>query len=406
MFDEQRTRSKMRNLPLWLAGLFIATLALGTDEFVIAGLLPQVASDLRVSPGMAGQMVTLFALAFALGAPVLGVALDRYPRRRVLLGGLAAFVAANILAAVAPSFAMLAVARVGAGLAAAAVSTTSFAAAAQGAPEGHQGRYLSVVTTGLTVALFTGVPVGAWLGSVQDWRSTFWLIAAVGALAAAIIATFLPRLAGAPRSTMGQRLAPLRRVAVMRLVVAVFLCGAGGLMFYSYLAPLVDRVSGSTEALPALLLLVGIIGLASALLGGWLADHLGGRAARLLVIGGHALALFTIAVLVGLRMPFAMFVVALAVWSVFAWALNPPLQASTMEAAPDAAMTAVGLNISGLYLGTAAGGALGGWLIDHHHPAVLPAAGGLLLTAAYLSATHRATPLPAAQASRSARQPV
>ncbi len=379
----------MTSRPLWLIGLFAATLALGTDEFVIAGLLPEIASDLGVSLGTAGQLVTVFALAFALGAPVMGVLLDPYPRRRVLLGGLAVFALVNAAAVVAPSFAVLAGLRAAAGLSAAVVSATSFAIASQAAPSGKQGGYLATVTAGLTVALFTGVPTGAWIGGRFGWRSTFVLIAIVAVAVMMVLAWRLPHLPGAPRLGLGARLLPLCSSRVSRLVLAVFFAGSGGLMFYSYLAPITDRIHGSTEPLPAILLLVGVIGVPSAFLGGWLADTYGSRRSRLAVVGGHAAALGILTVLVAWSAPLWAFLIGIALWSAFAWALNPPLQASTIEAAPESAMTAVSLNISGLYLGTAVAGGLGGIIVDGFGEVWIPPIAALLLTAAWISAAYR-----------------
>lgn len=376
----------MPRTSLWLTALFIATLALGTDEFVIAGVLNRVAADLNTTPGTAGQLVTGFALAFALGAPVLAVWLDRFPRKGVLVAALAVFVLANMGCAFAPSLPGLLTLRIVAGLSAAAVSTTAFAVAAQGAPDGKQGSFLSVVTAGLTVALFTGVPVGTWLAGVFSWRSTFVLIAAVAALATVIALVSVPRLPGATAGTLADRLAPLKNPHVTRMVIAIFLCGAGGLMFYSYLGPITLSFLGDDKLLALLLLLVGIVGVVSALLGGRLADGIGPRRARLAILGGHALALALIAVLGVLDTPAWLLAIAVGIWAIFAWALNPPMQASTIAAAPDAAMTAVSLNISGLYFGTAVAGALGGALLDHVGADIIPLAGALLLTVAWFVA--------------------
>lgn len=379
----------MKTRPLWLVGLFGATLALGTDEFVIAGLLPEIAADLHVTTGVAGQLVTVFALTFALGAPIMGVLFDPYPRRRVLLGGLVIFALANLASAFAPSYGGLLGLRIAAGLAAAVVSATAFATAGRGAPEGKQGSYLAMVTAGLTVALFTGVPLGAWMGGLFGWRSTFVLIAVVGVLAILVLALRMPHLPGAPGGSLAQRLRPLQNTRVARLVLAVFLCGSGGLMFYSYLAPILDRVHGSTGPLPAVLLLVGVIGVPAAFLGGWLTDKYGGHRSRLAVTGGHALSLVLLAFIVFTNAPLTVFLVGVALWSVFAWALNPPLQASTIEAAPDSAMGAVALNISGLYLGTAVAGALGGLIVDSIGEAWIPPIAAALLALAWISASFR-----------------
>ncbi|MFJ2898330.1 MFS transporter [Streptomyces sp. NPDC087218] len=371
---------------LWLAALFIATLALGTDEFVIAGVLNAVAADLGVTAGTAGQLVTAFALTFAIGAPALAVWLDRYPRRLVMCGGLTVFVLANIGCAFAPDLASLLILRIVAGLSAAAVSTTAFAAAAESAPDGKQGAYLSLVTAGLTVALFTGVPVGTWVAGAWGWRSTFVLIAAVAALAEIVALATMPGLPGSEPMVLSARLAPLRRPAVLRMVVAIFLCGTGGLMFYTYLGPISVHALGTDAHLPVVLLVVGLVGVMAALLGGRLTDSYGPRRARLAILGGHALALALVAIVVVVGSSPWVFLAGVAVWSVFAWALNPPMQASTIAAAPEAAMTAVSLNISGLYLGTAAAGAAGGLLLDRLGAAAIPIVGAVALAGAWLIA--------------------
>lgn len=386
---------------LWLAALFIATLALGTDEFVIAGVLNTVAADLDVTPGAAGQLVTAFAFAFALGAPVLAVWMDRHPRRLVLSGGLGVFVLANVGCALAADLTTLLVLRVVAGLSAAAVSTTAFAVAAEGAPKGKQGTYLSVVTAGLTVALFTGVPVGTWLAGALSWRSTFVLIAIVAALAAVVALMTMPRLPGAASGTLGDRLVPLRNPGVLRMVAAIFLCGTGGLMFYTYLGPITVHTLGTDTTLPILLLTVGLVGVVSALLGGRLTDACGPRPARLAILAGHALALSLVTTLVLAGASVWLFAIGVGLWSFFAWALNPPMQASTIAAAPEAAMTAVSLNISGLYLGTAVAGAIGGLTLDHLGAPAIPIVAAIALVAAWLVAAPRIkSPAPREQQAR------
>lgn len=376
----------MPRTSLWLSALFIATLALGTDEFVIAGVLNHVAADLNTTPGTAGQLITGFALAFSLGAPVLAVWLDRFPHKNVLIAGLVVFMIANLGCAFAPTFPSLMALRISAGLSAAAVSSTAFAVAAQGAPKGKQGTFLSVVTAGLTVALFTGVPVGTWLSGVFSWRFTFAFIAALAAVATTIALVSMPHVPGTRTGTLTDRLTPLSNPHVSRMVIAIFLCGAGGLMFYSYLGPITLTLLGSDRLLPLLLLIVGLVGVASALFGGRLTDSVGPRRARLTILGGHAFALTLITTLSMFNPSTWLFTSAVGIWAVFAWALNPPMQASTIAAAPNAAMTAVSLNISGLYLGTAVAGALGGAILDNISARAIPLSGALLLALAWIVA--------------------
>lgn len=385
-------------MPVWVLVLFVALLATGTDELVIAGVLPAVATDLDVSIGVAGQLITVFAVAYALGAPLLSVLTDRFGRRNVLVVGLLVFAVANAGAALAPGYPTLLAARVAAALAAGAVTSAAFATAAAGAPEGRQGRVLSVVTAGMTVALFTGVPVGAWIAGAHGWRATFWLLAALSVGVAVGVWATAPGIPGGEPATLGARLAPLRSLPVARLVGATFLCGSGGLMFYSYLGPLTAELADdSYQALSLILLVVGVAGIGGVVLGGRTTDSWGPRNARRFVIAGHGVALLALAVLAlsGVRNALA-FAGLVAAWSVFAWALNPPLQASMFAAAPQAGMTAMALVISGMYLGTGVAAGVGGLIIELVGVEYIPLAGGVLLFLALALASTRDRPAPVA----------
>ncbi len=166
-----------RALLVLAAGAF----AVGTDTFVIAGILPAIAHGVGVSVSWAGALMTGFALTYAVGAPVLSVTFGRLPRRGLLVAALTGFAIANALAAVAPSFALLMVARVVAALAAALFTPTASALAAELAPPGRRGRALAAVAIGLTVAQVAGVPLGSLAGSLLGWRAT---VAVLGAAAA------------------------------------------------------------------------------------------------------------------------------------------------------------------------------------------------------------------------------
>ncbi|CAL9370521.1 Purine efflux pump PbuE [Nocardiopsis dassonvillei] len=371
-----------RRPPLWLFLLFVVLLATATDEFIIAGILPSLASDLGVSVSASGQLVTVFAVVYAAGAPTTAVALERYPRRTVMVAGLAVFALANTAAALAPGYWPLMATRAVAALAAAVVTAAAFATAAARAPEGRQGRYLGVVTAGMTVALITGVPLGAWLGGTVGWRATFALIAAVGAAAAAGLLFAAPAVPGSAPAPLRERLRPLSSPAVLRYVLVTFLAAAGGLMFYSYLSVYTAQVaSGSHTLLTALLFVVGAAGLAGALVGGRWADSMGPQRALSAVVGGHAAALVLLAALAFSGLGNALVLGALvALWAVFAWGLNPPVQGSVLAAAgPGHGMTALAVNIAGLYLGTGVAGALGGVVIELAGAAWLPAASAVLM---------------------------
>ncbi len=366
-------------------------LATATDEFIIAGILPVIAADLGVSAAAAGQLVTVFAVVYAAGAPTMAVALERYPRRAVMVTGLAVFALANVGAAAAPEYWSLMALRAAAALSAAVVTAAAFATAASRAPEGQQGRYLAVVTAGMTVALITGVPLGAWLGGTIGWRATFLLLAGVGAVAAVGLLLCAPAVPGGAPAPLRDRLRPLASPAVLRCVLITFLAASGGLMFYSYLSVYAARVSSDSHTLlTVLLFLVGVAGFAGALLSGRWADSMGPQRALRAVIGGHAVTLALLAALAlsGLGNPVVLGALV-ALWGVFAWGLNPPVQGSVLAAAgPENGMTALAVNIAGLYLGTGVAGALGGVVIALAGVTWLPVASTVLMLAS-LSLTLR-----------------
>lgn len=377
-----------RSLPAWLALLFVAMLALGTDEFVISGILPAVATDLGVTVGQAGYLVTAFALAFCLGAPAIAVVTDQIDKKRVLIWAMAIFAFANALMVVVDDFWLAMVLRIAAGLAAAAASPTAMAIAGGAAPDGQQGRYLAITTSGLTVALFTGVPAGALIGDLYSWRATFALIALIGALAAITVGASAPSIAGGDRVGLATRLAPVRNRYIMALVAAMFLCGTGGLMFYNYLGALLDtKLDGTPDQVTAALFIVGIVGVAAVFFGGALTDKTSPRTARAIIVGRHAFALLALAILLTVTTTVTLILfVLIGFWSIFAWALSPAIQAGIMAIDPERAMLALALGISGLYGGSAVGAAIGGFLIDNHAASTVLYFGAAVVALAWLLA--------------------
>uniref|UniRef100_UPI000A8D66D6 MFS transporter n=1 Tax=Actinomadura kijaniata TaxID=46161 RepID=UPI000A8D66D6 len=197
---------------LVLAG---GTFAIGTDAFVVAGVLPGIAGSLGVGVPAAGQLVTVFALAYALLSPVMAAATGAWPRRRVLLTGLVVLALGNAATALAPGYGWVLAARAVAAAGAAMFTPAAGAtAAALAAPE-HRGRALSYVSVGLVSSTALGVPLGTLLGEAVSWRGTIWFVTALAAVAALAVALWLPPVPAPPAVGLRRRLAPLgdRRVA-------------------------------------------------------------------------------------------------------------------------------------------------------------------------------------------------
>ena len=195
--------------------LALGTFALGIDSFVLAGILPAIAHELDVSVAVAGQLLTVFALFYALGSPTLAALTGAIPRKRLLITSLTVFTCANIVAALAPTYAVLVVARAIAACSAALYTPTAAAAASAMAPLEKRGRALALVTAGLTASLVLGVPLGAWIGGSLSWRATFWVVVALAALATVGIRTLLPEVGSPPNVPLRARIALLAQPRVI-----------------------------------------------------------------------------------------------------------------------------------------------------------------------------------------------
>ncbi|MFI9786905.1 MFS transporter [Kitasatospora sp. NPDC051984] len=376
-------------MPIRLLLLALGTFAVGTDSMVVAGILGPVSADLKVSVPAAGQLVTVFALGYALLAPVLATLTARWPRRRLLLTALAIFSAANALSALAPTYGLLLATRVLAAAGAALYTPTANAVATTLVAPERRGRALATVLGGMTVATALGVPLGTWVGRA-DWRLTMWLVTALGLAALAGLALLLrdlPSPLAAP--TLRARLAPLGRPRVLGAAATTLVFFLAFQSVYIYLATAVSGATGGDGArLSVILLTCGVMSVAGSWLGGRLVDRIGVR--RVLLTGSAAAAAaFAALPWLGRSMPGALgyaLVVPLAGWAV---SVALPHRLASID--PNSAPLLISLNSSALYLGTAAGGVAGsaaiGLLSGRWFP--LAAAALALVACAVAAATTR-----------------
>lgn len=363
----------------------MALFAVGTDGFIIAGLLPQIAADLDVSVAVAGQLVTAFALAFAVSAPILGALTSGMDRRAALLLALAIFVVGNAATAVGPNYEVVIIARVvtamGAGL---------IGAAAAIAPEQRRGRALAFVMGGLTLAIAFGLPAGTLIGGA-DWRLTLWAVAALGVVAAAGVTVALGPIS-LPAVTLRDRLAPLREIRVFGMLAVTVLTLAGTHVLYTYISPTVaGATGGSATSLTVVLLAWGVGNMVGNMAAGRLADRF---PPRQVVSWGLAAAAVMLGVSPQATGDFAMTIVWAVLWGVCVSLPVVPQQSRLVAHAPDAAAVLLGLNNSAIYVGVALGGALGGLLQEQLTPSGLGLAGAAVSVAGLLAnlATRRAVP--------------
>ncbi|MFI8435757.1 MFS transporter [Streptomyces sp. NPDC079020] len=354
----------------WLVCLLLTTFVIGTDDFVIAGLLPEIAGDVKVSEAAAGQLVTVFSVTYAIAAPILAVVTARLPRKALVVGGLGVFAVANVATALAPGYGLLMTMRVLTALVAASITPAVFALAGRlSAPE-RIGRSIGTVAAGLTVSLFVGVPAGTLVGDAFGWRAAFVAVAAFSVLVACAAAYFLPHLSGAPEVPVAQKLRILGRPAILMCVAGTVLGASSGLMTYTYIAPITENLTGRNGAVLALF--IGVVGVAGAIgtfAGGRLTDRWGADKALLATFGGLVAATAALA-LIGAaadhRAPVWLVAAVLALWGFTAWGFNPPMNTRALHLAQDAGTEAVALNTSGLYIGIALAGAAGGAALASH----------------------------------------
>ncbi|MBZ4322814.1 MFS transporter [Streptomyces huiliensis] len=342
--------------------LALGAFAVGTDSMVMTGILDGIADDLGTSLAAAGQLVTVFGLAYALLAPVLATLTARWDRRRVLFTALAVFTVANALSALAPDYGTLLATRVLAAAGAALYTPTANAVATSLVPPERRGRAIATVYGGMTVATVLGVPLGAYLGHA-DWRWTMWLVTALGAAAFAGLAALLrdlPAPTGAPG--IRERLAPLRDRRVLAAAFTTFLVFVAVNSTYVYLATAVrPATGGDQDRLSLILLATGLASMAGSWLGGRLVDRLGVQ--RVLLTGGvlAALAYAALPLLSG-SMPGAL---CYAVVSPLAgWSIAVALPHRLVSLDPPNAPLLMSLNSSALYLGLAGAGVVGSTAID------------------------------------------
>lgn len=375
-------------MPIALLALTVGAFGIGTTEFVIMGLLLQVSADLHVSIAAAGLLISGYAIGVAVGAPVLTIATRKLPRKTVLLALMAIFTLGNLACALAPGYGWLMAARVLTALAHGTFFGVGAVVATGLVAPDRRASAIAIMFTGLTAATLLGVPAGAWLGLQFGWRATFWAVTLIGVLAFAVIAIFVPREStGASTAPVALRdeLAVLARPQVLLGLGVTVLGFAGVFTVFTYIQPLLTRITGvSDSAVSALLLLAGAGLAVGNLLGGRFADRAPARAVPL-TLAALALVLGATPLFIGQPLPAAVYI---GLFGIVAFATVAPLQLRVLEAASGAGQNlASSLNIAAFNLGNALGAWVGGMVVDHG--AGLRALGGTaaLLTLAGLLLT-------------------
>lgn len=337
--------------------LALGMFALGTDAFIVAGVLPVIAQETGVTEGLVGQLVTAFSLTYGLGAPILAALTGRWPRHRVLMGALGLLGLANLASALAPSFPLLLLTRILAGCFAAMYTPLAFAIGIDLAPPAKRSYALALVVSGLNIATVLGAPLGTWIGEQFGWRLSFTLVAALAGIACLfLVIGRLPESVIPVTLSLKERLLPVTQFRVLLALLPAFLWNVGVYVMYPYIALfLQEKIHISDVSVLLACFGLGIV------LANWMSGPLAAR------FRPHRLVMIFLVILIIIQSLLPLLAITmvggaimLLLWGMSFALLFIPQQQRLLNIAPEHANVLLALNNSALYLGIAGGAAVGG----------------------------------------------
>ena len=342
-----------RRLPFVTYVLAIGTFLMGTTEFIIAGLLPQIASELDVTPARAGLLITVFAVGMIVGTPGMAILTLRLPRRTTLALALGVFAVGHLVVALGSGFTLLLGARFLTALATGAFWAVAAVVASRAAGPAGSSRALGIVLGGGMLTNVIGVPLGAFAGQLIGWRGPFWVLAVLAAVAIVLVLRYVPRDDPAqPRASVRSEFASLRSVRLWLVLASATMIMGGTLATYSYIAPLLtDRAGLPAHLVPLALVGFGVGALAGSFLGGRLGDT---SPYGTTITAAAATAVILLAICLGSHHTLPT-VILLAVLGLTSMTVNPILIALAVRFAKQAPTLASALSTSAFNLGTAVG---------------------------------------------------
>lgn len=365
--------------------LVLGTFIIGTDDFVIAGLLPNIANDMNVTIAAAGQLVTAFAIAYAIGAPVFGTLTMNMPLKTLLVVSMLVFTIANALSAILTSFELLFLTRILAALAAAIFTPLAMAASASLVPEKMRGKALSFILAGITIGLVLGAPIGTWIGNALTWRYSFVFVSVISLITVIGVSIFLPKIEREAALTIRERLKSFNKITFLTLSVSI-IGTTGGFMTYTYIAPIITGIT-NVENISIFLLLFGIGALLGNLIGGYFTDRIGAPKTLKLSLGGFSILLATFSfysLLTPSTLSIVMVSIVAILWGIPGFGMNPALNSFLISLNPKQAQMVLSFSASALYMGIGLGAFVGGGVISVSSVNYVGLASGILVLIALL----------------------
>lgn len=362
-------------MPLALLALTLAAFAIGTTEFVIVGLIPTIAGDLHVSLPSAGLLVSVYALAVAIGAPLLSALTGRWPRKALLIGLMGLFTLGNLVAWQAPGYASLVMARILTGLAHGVFFSVGSVVATRLVPREKAARAMATMFSGMTVAFVLGIPLGTWIGQHFGWHASFLVVAVFGLIALLGAMALVPAdIEQPPAAPWNRQWRVLLQPDLLRVYAMTAIGYGGSLIAFTYLASILQQMAGfAPKQLGPVLMAYGISVAVGNLWGGRLTDRHGPIIALAILFGLLSLVLVTLGLTMHSKPLLVMTVLA---WGAVAFGNVPALQVLVLRQAertvPDAVDLAAGFNISAFNLGVAGGAWIGAEVVTRIGLAATP----------------------------------
>lgn len=342
--------------------LALVSFLVGTSNYIISGILDRIAETMGTSVAAAGQLITVYSLAYAVGTPILMALTAKMDRRKLLLYSLGLFIIANLLTFILSGFGLFIAARIITALGAGVVTVNALSIAAKIAPPGKQASAIANVTMGITASLIIGVPLGRMVASAFGWKAVFLAIAIVGGIAMLVIAAVFPRMQGDKPVPLIKQFALLKKPQVLVALAITFFWLGGYSLAYTYISPFLLEVTHLNESLiSAALFVFGIASLIGSKVGGYSADK---RGIIFTLVSGMALHVISLILLslVG-QSVIAVFAI-LILWSFAAWSSAPAQQFNLVKLVPESSGVMLSLNSSMMQFAMAVGAGIGGLIVN------------------------------------------
>lgn len=343
--------------------LAIVSFLVGTSEFVIAGILDVVASDVGVTVAAAGQLITVYSLSYAIGTPILIAFTAKMDRRKLMLVALALFIAGNLVTISTTGFAMLVGARIILALGTGVFMVVALTVAAKIAQPGKQGSAIATVLIGFNLALILGVPLGRVIAGSYDWKIIFTGIGVLSLIAIFVLLLAIPKFEGETPIPFREQLSIFKTPRISVALSIGFFWILGYTIIYTYISPFLITITGMSDRMVSIgLFAFGIASLLGSQVGGYGADKWGiprTMIGGLLLHSGILLLITAFSHSVMFVMPLLMF------WAFFAWSTGPVQQVYLIGMAPEASGIILSLNTSIIQLGMAVGAVIGGMAVEN-----------------------------------------